>query len=528
MSSQAGFGRRTALAVALWCGVGGAGLMAAMASHADPAAAQVLVNGIAFEGNSTYSSQDLSGLVAAEIGRPMTLLEIQKMAAEVERFYHDAGYPLVKVVVPAQTFADGRPVRMVVLEGQLGQVTVKGNRRFDNERVAAALRAAGVEAGEPLKLSEVERALTRVNRLSGITASATLRPGDRQGYTDLQVDIEEAPRVSGAVEINNFGSEDTGEYRVIPSIKLENLSGRGDGLNLLGMKSIGDGDAYFGYLDYTTPLNARGTSLQVYGSSGNVNIGREFRVLEIEGDSTSAGIGLMQDQVLSARNVLTYSLWLEGTDLEQTMLGTTVAEDQVRKVRLGVGLDHSDLFGRTLASVDVHQGLGENLGGMDNDSVESSRSFAGADNRFTKITVDLTRIQRLTSRTVLIPRLYGQYAFDPLVSSEQWAIGGVNSVKGHLPSAYSGDSGFTASLEGRYDLLAGNDRYQLIGQLSHGRLYIKRPFVDQDDEQDISGVSVGVQARPVDSLEMRLDWGLPVGTETGDNSYIYAQARYRF
>merc|ERR1711965_979265 len=148
---------------------------------------------------------------------------------------------------------------------------------------------------------------------------------------------------------------------------------------------------------------------------------------------------------------------------------------------------------------------------MDDDSALSSRAFAEADNDFTKVTVDLTRIQRLNARTLLIPRLYGQYAFDPLVSSEQWAIGGVNSVKGHPPSVYSGDSGLTASLEARYDLFADDDRYQLVGQLSHGRLYIKEPFYDQDDERDVSGASLGLLARPWEPIEVRLDWGLPLG-----------------
>src|SRR5699024_11905223 len=59
-------------------------------------------------------------------------------------------------------------------------------------------------------------------------------------------------------------------------------------------------------------------------------------------------------------------------------------EDRVRKLRLGVALDRADLSGRTLLSLDLHRGLGENLGGMDNGSSLSSRAFAGADNDFTK------------------------------------------------------------------------------------------------------------------------------------------------
>tara|TARA_A100001391_G_scaffold113172_3_gene76110 strand:+ start:6272 stop:7834 length:1563 start_codon:yes stop_codon:yes gene_type:complete len=520
MSSQSGFLRIALLALALAFHIGPA--------RAQSTPPQVVVNGVTFQGNYTYTASDLSGLIASEIGKPMTLKDIQGLAARVEAFYHDAGYPLVKVVVPQQTFADGTPVKLVVLEGQLGEIRIEGNQRYASRRILDALAAADVHRDEPVRLDRVERALTRLNRQSGIEAAAALKPGARQGYTDLIIKVEEAPRVTGALELNNYGSKDTGRYRVVPSITLQNLTGRGDNANLIGMQSIGDGDAWFAYADYVTPVNARGTSVQVYGSTGNVNVGRDFEVLEVEGDSTGLGVGVLQDQILSARSVLTYSAWLEGTDLDQDMLGVRIAQDRIRKLRVGVALDRTDLSGRSLMSVDLHHGLGESLGGMDDNSTLSSRAFAGADNDFTKVTMDLARIQRLNARTLLIPRLYGQYAFDPLVSSEQWAIGGANSVKGHPPSIYSGDSGFTASLEARYDLFADDSRYQLIGQLSHGRLYIKKPFYDQDDEQDISGVSLGLLARPWKPIEVRLDWGLPLGTETGDNNYFYAQARYRF
>ena len=43
----------------------------------------------------------------------------------------------------------------------------------------------GDRAGEPLRLDRVERALTRINREAGVEASATLKPGAEQGFTNL-------------------------------------------------------------------------------------------------------------------------------------------------------------------------------------------------------------------------------------------------------------------------------------------------------------------------------------------------------
>ena len=489
---------------------------------------QVLVQAVEFSGNRTFTPESLSAQIAADIGKPLTFVQIEALARKIEAFYRDAGYQLVKVIVPEQEFGNDRALKLMVLEGWLGQVAINNNQRFSSEQVQEILRANGVKEAKAFKLSDVERALITLNRRSGIEVSSTLKPGSETGSTDLVVDVQEEARIKGSIELNNYGSENSGEYRLIPSLTLPNLSGRGDEMNVIAMTNVGSGDVRYGYVDYKTPIGTGTTSAQFYASKGNVGVGREFKVLEIEGDSLGLGVGLAHEYLLSARTSLGVSAWLEVQDMEQTMLGTVTSEDEIRKLRLGVSFDHSDLDGRTLASFDVHQGLGEVLGGMDSNSLMSSRSFARADNNFTKVTYDLIRLQRLTPRLMVVPRFYGQYAFNSVVSSEEWAIGGVNSVMGHSTSAASGDSGFTASVEGRYAMFENDDRYQLIGRLDHGQVFIKKPLLDQDDKADLSGAGIGFLARPYAGIDLRLDVGLPIGGKTDDSTYVYGQVRYRF
>ena len=524
---------RTLFCIAGWAAVSATNVAlaqenAAQALTPDAALAAVQINQVAFSGNRTFTSDQLSGLIASEIGKPLTLKDMQALAAKVEAFYHQSGYQLVRVVVPSQDFTRAQALQLVVLEGWLGDIRIQGNQRYADERITAVLEAGGIERQQTFTLSQMERALTRINQQSGVEVSSTLQPGQETGSTDMIIDVTEAPRVQGSVELNNFGSENTGEYRLMPSVSLANLTGRGDVLNALAMTSIGEGDLWFGYVGYETPINARGTKAHAYYSQGNVDVGQEFQVLEIQGDNQSWGLGVSQDYIRSARSILGAEFWLESQDLEQSMLDTVTSEDKIRKVRARVSLDNTDLNGRTLASLDLHQGLGEMLGAMDSESELSSRSYAEADNDFTKLSFDVARIQRVTPRIVVIPRLNGQFAFDSLVSSEQWAIGGFSSVAGHVASAYSGDHGFTASVEGRYSLFNDSDRYQLVSRLDHGQIFIKKPYLDQDDSQKLSGFAFGVQARPMEKVELRLDWATPLGEKTEDSSYIYAQARYRF
>ena len=501
---------------------------AAPATPAQASQSRVMVKAVEFSGNRTFTSEQLSAQIANDIGRPMSLVEMKAQAAKIEAYYQAANYRLVKVVVPAQDFANEPALKLVVLEGWLGNVQVTGAKRFTPEQVHDALTAGGVVEGKPFTLEQVERALTHLNRLSGIEVSSTLQPGVQTGSTDLVVDVTEAPRIQGAMEINNYGSKDTGETRLMPSLKFANLTGHGDEANVLALTSVGDGDLWYGYVDYSLPLNAQGTKARAYFSKGNVDVGNTYRVLEIEGDNQSWGLGVSQDFVRSARSIVTAEAWLESQDLEQSILGVRTAEDKIRKLRFSLNLDNSDLYGRTLATAGLHYGLGEALGGMDDDSLMSSRAAAKADNKFTKFTFDVARLQQITPRFLVIPRIAGQYSLDSLVSSEQWGVGGFNSVVGHAPSTYSGDHGFTASLEGRYSLFKDNDRYQATARLDHGQVWLKDPLVGQDDHQDLSGAAIGLLARPIDSVDLRVDFGVPIGDKTEDSSYVYAQARYRF
>ncbi|WP_243836276.1 ShlB/FhaC/HecB family hemolysin secretion/activation protein [Modicisalibacter xianhensis] len=487
----------------------------------------VQFSGVELIGNSLYSDQRLTRLIASDMAKPLTFTDVQALAARIERYYRKNGYDLARVIVPEQAFREGKALELIILEGRLGTIEIRGNTRYPDRYIIDTLETSGLERERAFSLGDVERGLALINRRSGIEVSSTLRPGEVQGATDLVVDVDEQPRITGALEANNYGSENSGEYRLVPALSLLNATGHGDQLDILGMKSLGDGDAYFGYLGYETPINAGGTKAHVYGFSGNVAIGQDFRVLEIEGDSEGWGVGLSHDVVVSSRSIVNVGAWLEGQDLEQSMLGITTSKDRVRKVRLGISIDSTDLQGRTLLSLDVHQGLGDRLGGMDDNALLSSRSYARADNDFTKLTFDLARLQRLNDRWLVVPRLYGQYAFDSLVAGEQWAVGGFHSVLGHPASAFSGDSGYTASLEGRYSLL-GEDHYQLIVRADHGRVFVRQPYLGQADDRDISGAGLGLRAQPWESLELRVDYGVPIGSETGDDAYWYGQASYRF
>lgn len=486
------------------------------------------VKDVVFSGNNIFTNQQLKKLLEKDLGQAMTLAQIKQLAKQIQNAYHEEGYTLTRVVIPEQDFKDDQPVQILVLEGKLGNIEYSGNKHYNTKFITQSLSASDIVSGRAFTLGQLENTLARINRQSGVKVVSVLKPGAEQGTTDISIQVNENPRVIAALELNNYGSKNTGEYRVQPYIDILNMTGRGDNLSLMGMHSIDGEGSYFARLAYNTPINSFGTKAAIYTYTGNVRVGEQLAVLDIKGDNTGYGLGLQHDFVKDSFNFFQIESWFESYDLKQTILDEEYANDRIRKIKLVGNYEYLNENSRSIYSLSLHQGLGEIFGAMPDNSIMSTRSISGADNNFTKINFDWTRIQKITPRFSLLPRLTAQYAFNSLVSGEQISVGGYNSVVGQNPSEYSGDSGFNLNLEGRYALLSQNDKYQLSTRIDYGWVSVKDRLMNQDDSNSLTGVSLGLLLNPTKNISLRVDYGRPVGDRTDKNDYAYLQARYTY
>lgn len=502
-----------------------------MATLAATALPRVMVRTAKFSGNSVFDEENLQQLVAADLGKELSLEELQQIADKVKRYYNDGGYFLAQVIIPEQDVnAQNGVANLTVLEGRLGKIMVAGNKRYSEERVRETL--ANVQVDEPLRRQNVERGFLVLNAASGITTSSMVQAGEITGTTDINVDITEENRVKGSLSVNNYGTDTTGKYRINPELNFMNLTGRGDRLDASWINAIDMGNMYYGQLKYMTPIGADGWQLKSYAGYGNFPVGQEFATLDIKSQVISVGLGASYPWLLSTQKSISSEAWIEAKDFDQSMLSDAVQtiDDRVRKLRLELfNLDAKDASGRTLVSFGVHQGLGEALGGMPNHSLLSSRAFAMADDQFTKFTPSILRAQQLSDQVSIIARLSGQYSVNPLVAGEQWSIGGIDSVHGHQSSVYLGDDGYTANVQLQWTLSAKESTvYQLMAFADNGMIRIKTPMLDQQETQNISGVGLGFYVGVNNMFDLRLDFGVPIGTKTSSDSISSFEVKYKF
>jgi hemolysin activation/secretion protein len=260
--------------------------------------------------------------------------------------------------------------------------------------------------------------------------------------------------------------------------------------------------------------------------------GERWPRLNITGRISTYDISIGHPFIKSRRQNLQVELGFASKDNRLLMLGQVFGDDHLRMLKAGLNYDRTDQTGRNFLSVYGFQGLGKTLGGMaDNDPMATRQ---GADNRFTKVDVTVSRIQSLFKDVFFILRGTGQISTGPLAIIEQFLLGGPDSVRGYQLGERLGDEGYAVSAEVRYPFL----KYaQLALFVDHGGARLRNPEIGEKKSQFLTGAGPGLRVNlPYYETAVRLDVGFPIeppqalgGSISGGSSpTVYVQVTSRF
>jgi hemolysin activation/secretion protein len=148
---------------------------------------------------------------------------------------------------------------------------------------------------------------------------------------------------------------------------------------------------------------------------------------------------------------------------------------------------------------------------------------------------DISRTQVLPARWGLYAAIGGQLASEPLVSSEQFAAGGVDTVRGYLESEILGDSGIRGRLELRTPPLSGTglrlDEFYGLAFFDGAEVSVLEPLPGQISRLRIASGGLGMRMRAATHFNLMADVGWPLKdtayTHTGDPRVQFSVA-YEF
>ena len=462
-----------------------------------PDGVTVTVREFKFTGNTAFDSETLAAIVDSAVGNQMALPDLLAEVRKITRHYRANGYVVARAYLPAQEVSNGL-ITIGVLEGTVGNVSVDGEPKLPGYVTGGyvdSLRSSGV-----LRAGELERPILLLNDLPGVSARATLSPGDATGSTDVEIVTEKTPVVTGSIDLNNYGSEYNGEWRLGGQVNANNALGFGELITVRPVISEGL-DTFYGQIGGVIPVGKYGTKVGLFYTHVDSDVGKEFAVLGLEGETDVFSIDVTHPFVRT-RDVSMYGYARfdakETTDSFDSQLALADNTDYLKILTVGLSGETRDGHyggGTTAYSVSISKGF---------EDVDKTSTDPLADGQFARLNWDVSRLQRLgdfndhLEDTLLFVRMTGQAATQRMVSSEQISLGGPRAVRAFRAGEAQGDAGLILTAEVRQKFhteFAAKYVDHVQGYLGVDLGFSSRndPLPGEEDEAVRSGVAVGMK-----------------------------------
>lgn len=418
----------------------------------DPALAFVTVNvrSTRIVGNTALGEDDLADVLTSLNGRRVTLAEVYAAADAITRLYRDRGYVLSRAYLPPQEIdPKGATIQIAVLEGFIDDVVWP--EEVASYRNMFAYYEQAITSERPVRVGTIERYLLLANKLPGLSFTTTLAPSDTTpGAATMFVAMEAKP-VSASLGIDNKGTDARGPVQVRGRASLDNILRLHERVEVTAALTTETKEMQFLKVALSALLHPEGLEGFANASISHGEPGTEaLRLLMFTSRSIAFEAGLSLPVLLTREKSLTLSALMFTTDSEADALGVAFTRDRLRGVRLKADGQWLDPWGgATAGQVTLSAGF-DVLGATRAGDPNASR--AAASGSFAKIEATVSHVHPLAPSWSILTQVHGQYAFTPLLASEECGFGGEPFGRALDSSSLAGDSCVLASGEVRYDL----------------------------------------------------------------------------
>ena len=483
---------------------------------------------------SVIGDETLHAAIRERLGdkRVVDSFDLEEARLAVTQMYAKEGFVNSGAMLPDQDIEDG-VVTLRVIEGQLSEIHVEGNHWLDDNFFESRLMQ---KVGIPFNVNDLKGPLARLHQNPNIRKINTeLRPGPEPGESYLKLDVDERSPLRGGLDFHNQRPPGVGEEQLELWLTHTSLTKHGDVLDFrYGFFDSGIEDPevtpFENYLvSYSLPINSNDTTLHaMFARQSYLLIQEPFLDLDIEGETTLARIGIR------------HPVWRSYGPVP----GGADGEIRVSELSLGLYFDRSNSetrllgspFNVTAGSIDGEADLSvvrftQEFTTRDMDEALALRSTFSLGTRAFGTTDDGTDrdssflswlgqahyVRRLgDSGAEMVLRGSLQLADGPLLSLEQFGIGGVQSVRGYAENQLVRDMGYQGSLEFHIPLLRGEDDRKMLTLIPFVDVgggwnsEITTPFgTTESNHETIFGAGVGLLYQPTENIKAELYWGHP-------------------
>ena len=452
---------------------------------------------IVTDASAVLTDAELDAIIKPYEGKQVQLNDIYAIVDKINALYNDKGYVTCRAFLPPQTITDGT-VKLLLVEGRTGSTIVNNNKYTKTKYITNRMHLA---KGEIANIKQLNKDLLLFNATNSTQLRIMMKAGTEPGTTDYEITAYEPMRDTWTIFEDNAGSDTSGEYRTGLFFNTKSLSGHCDALSLGTVISEGTKAAN---VMYSRSLGRSGTKMNLMYSTNAVEVVKGDYEDMIKGHANSYAIGFTQPIVVNETTrtelSLDYNRQNSKTDFMPAGTRFNIVDDSVQDFSLGFAMTN---YGASHVFYQKHsyvRGYSESTPDM---SAQNSQNFG-----FYKFNAMYQKLYKAGQMWSL--RADAQWSgSEGMVSSRQFYMGGMYSVRGYKENYLGGDSGFTFSAE--YAVPVINKNTSAFTFFDYGHVYGNGQSDDQHNV--LSSVGLGIRSTINQYCSASLVLGIPLQRE---------------
>ena len=452
---------------------------------------------IVTDASAVLTDAELDAIIKPYEGKQVQLNDIYAIVDKINALYNDKGYVTCRAFLPPQTITDGT-VKLLLVEGRTGSTIVNNNKYTKTKYITNRMHLA---KGEIANIKQLNKDLLLFNATNSTQLRIMMKAGTEPGTTDYEITAYEPKRDTWTIFEDNAGSDTSGQYRTGLFFNTKSLSGNCDALSLGTVISEGTKAAN---VMYSRSLGRSGTKMNLVYSTNAVEVVKGEYEDMIKGHANSYAIGFTQPIVVNETTrtelSLDYNRQNSKTDFMPAGTRFNIVDDSVQDFSLGFAITN---YGASHVFYQKHsyvRGYSESAPDM---SAQNSQNFG-----FYKFNAMYQKLYKAGQMWSL--RADAQWSgSEGMVSSRQFYMGGMYSVRGYKENYLGGDGGFTFSAE--YAVPVINKNTSAFTFFDYGHVYGNGQSDDQHNV--LSSVGLGIRSTINQYCSASLILGIPLQRE---------------
>ena len=378
--------------------------------------------------------------------------------------------------------------------------------------------------GTVLNRKALQDDIIALNQQPDLKVTPAPKPGLRPGTTDVDLQVEDHLPLHGSLELNNQYNQDTTPLRLVGTVSYNNLWQLGHSLSLsyqVAPENPSDAQVLSGTYLFALPRTP--VSFLLYGVKSDSDVAA-LPGTDVVGKGSIVGARAIINLPGADNFYQSVTAGIDRKDLLQNVV-TGGIESKAPVLYYPITLAYAATLQDQDTVTEANASLNFAMPGWSSGSTDFDSQRFEALRQYFYFKASLARTQPLPLGLVLFGKVEGQITPDSLLSSEQFSMGGENSVRGYLEAERLGDYGAHTTIELRSPSFGSSispkiNDWRVLAFFDGASLQLQNPLPGEQDSVRMAGVGAGMRLTAFDTINAALDVGIPlvngVVTKAGD------------